>query len=44
MYIDDINMPAKDRYGSQPPIELIRQYFDYQRWYDLKVSILQDLR
>lgn len=36
MFIDDMNMPAKDIYGSQAPIELIRQYFDKKHWYDYK--------
>ncbi|XP_071580099.1 dynein axonemal heavy chain 2 [Temnothorax nylanderi] len=32
--MDDFNMPMKDKYGSQPPLELIRQWIDYGFWYD----------
>lgn len=34
IFIDDLNMPRKDRFGSQPPLELIRQWMDYEGWFD----------
>uniref|UniRef100_A0AAY4DWD2 AAA+ ATPase domain-containing protein n=1 Tax=Denticeps clupeoides TaxID=299321 RepID=A0AAY4DWD2_9TELE len=32
--VDDLNMPKLDSYGSQPPIELLRQYQDFHGFYD----------
>uniref|UniRef100_A0A4W3JLB2 Dynein axonemal heavy chain 6 n=1 Tax=Callorhinchus milii TaxID=7868 RepID=A0A4W3JLB2_CALMI len=36
IFVDDLNMPKLDRYGSQPPIELLRQSKPISSWCILK--------
>ena len=36
IFIDDLNMPSQDLFGTQSAIELLKQWVDYKYWYDIK--------
>ncbi|KAK9886614.1 hypothetical protein WA026_017536 [Henosepilachna vigintioctopunctata] len=42
-FIDDMNMPEVDKYFTVQPHTLIKQYMDYQHWYDRQKLSLKDI-
>ncbi|XP_038108194.1 dynein beta chain, ciliary isoform X2 [Culex quinquefasciatus] len=42
-FVDDMNMPEVDTYGTVQPHTLIRQFMDYRHWYDRTKLTLKDI-
>jgi dynein heavy chain len=42
-FIDDLNMPEVDIYGTASPHTLLRQYLDYKHWYDRAKLTLKEI-
>uniref|UniRef100_A0A670I3M4 Dynein axonemal heavy chain 17 n=1 Tax=Podarcis muralis TaxID=64176 RepID=A0A670I3M4_PODMU len=42
-FIDDMNMPEVDKYGTVAPHTLIRQHMDHGHWYDRTKLTLKDI-
>ncbi|XP_063845652.1 dynein axonemal heavy chain 7-like isoform X5 [Scylla paramamosain] len=39
LFVDDLNLPQTDAFGTHPPLELLRQLVDHATWYDTRKEV-----
>ncbi|RKP21352.1 hypothetical protein ROZALSC1DRAFT_27237, partial [Rozella allomycis CSF55] len=42
-FLDDLNMPEVDKYGTAQPHTILRQHLDYKHWYDRSKLTLKEI-
>ena len=41
VFVDDLNIPTRDEFGTQSPLEFIRQWMEYGLWFNLEKIVVK---